>query len=984
MTDPTTPAHPAAADAPPNLDRASPGEGEPGIQPEAEVMPAAGSASCAEASPGTPRVRAEVPEDLLHSSTLDSVPGEVWADLVLTEDPRADVACRDYGERYEYAGILGEGGQGIVVQARDTLLERDVAIKALKLPLDPSREKYLEREAKLCGILEHPNILPTYDLAHDETGSPLMVMKRLEGRTLEDLLREMHETANAPGSARYRREREMSRLRLLQLFLQVCHAIEFAHARKVLHLDIKPSNVKLGSFGEVYVIDWGFAAFFDEVPKHIAGTPVYIAPERFERRIPDVRCDVYSLGVMLYRILTNRHPRDVQNMTFREYRQRYREIPVIPPRQRDPSIPPALEAIVLKAMADHPDVRYRNVRELAEDLDRFLDLLPVRAYAEGPIARSWRFLRKHRRMSILAAVGLCLLSVTGIALWERTTSERQRIELQHRAEQETEARRLQNKRRAEARQLLERAVDLVEKSRGLVEAKRDLPERRRALEPALALFDQVVEVDPTYADAFYERGKAYRLAHAMQEAVADFEQAFALDSSYMMAKYYAGLLYQNNFKEPDRARSAFQEIQDIFPDNEYAMLGKAYVDLEEAHQLQRTGENGEVMPRIIELYDRTLQLCDQVEAVNPALSDIWFLRGLVYQRSPSHRNLHNAQIAYDQYLAARRDNPTAFHNRGDARKDVGDFEGAVADYTEALAVNPRYVNALKNRGHLLYAHLDRPAEGLADLNRALELAPEDFWSYMGRGAIYEGTGRFAEAEADYRRAFDIDSERHFIWYRLGTFYLVQGRLEEAERHYSESIRRSPETDQAIQLYRRGIVRLARGAYADAVSDFEASIRLRTAGHVYPQLMRFLAFRFQDWPMDPDAFGRSLHAPEDAPWLAAVGSHYLGEASEADVLRMAGDPFVDADGGGVTPYIGTSDQLARLAEVEDLRAVCEARFYLGAFAMTEGRLQEARQHFHAAVDTGIVLYTEHALARAFLAQIQNMPDSGGESSDIPKE
>jgi len=205
---------------------------------------------------------------------LEEAPGDFLADLLGGGPTPNNPATRDYGERYRYQGKLGEGGQGVVLLARDTLLERDVAIKALKPPLAPDRERQIEREAKIGGVLEHPNILPTYDLCRDETGSPFFVMKRLGGTTLEALLKQAHGPGGGVG--------ELSRRRLLNVFLQICHAIEYAHSRGILHLDLKPQNVKLGPFGEVYVLDWGFAARKEEELRVLAWLP----PRRRIERCP--------------------------------------------------------------------------------------------------------------------------------------------------------------------------------------------------------------------------------------------------------------------------------------------------------------------------------------------------------------------------------------------------------------------------------------------------------------------------------------------------------------------------------------------------------------------------------------------------------------------------------------------------------------------------------------------------------------------------
>lgn len=890
------------------------------------------------------------------STAVERIPGNVLAGLFDEEPPHAEVAVRDYGDRYVYRDILGEGGQGIVIRARDDLLQRDVAIKALKKPFDKTRQGYLEREARLCGLLEHPNILPTYDLAHDETGSPFFVMKKIDGVSLEEMLKEDHAERQASGRAADKAN-ELSRLRLLRIFLQVCHGIEFAHSRGVLHLDIKPANVKCGAFGEVYVIDWGFAARMDEEPKFLAGTPIYIAPERFERRAPDVRCDIYSLGVMLYRVLCNRHPREVGRMTFKEYRQRYREIPIIPLRDRDRTISPHLEAIVMKAMDDDPARRYASVGELVADINRFMDMLPVSAYKETPLESAGRWLRKHRRAAAIGAVFLATLAILGAVAWQYRRAELARQAKE--AEAEAEARKADHLRRrvelrAKARPLLERAVSLVQENRPAVQKLQDKAGRLERLAPALKLFDQAIETYPEYAEAYYERGKANQLARRLGEALRDYQKAYRLDESMVMAHYYAGSIYADVYRDVEKARHEFDQMREFDIGNEYSDLGKARLAL------------------ATDRYDLAIELCDSIAARNedqPLLAEVYYIRGMIHQKSPAHRNLLGAINAYTSYLDNHPDEKaSAYGNRADAyaalarqARAEGDaeaakvyFERALADYQDALAVNPAYGAGLNNLGYMLYKDLGRPEEGKHYLDRLLAEDPRDFWGYMNRGAIYEGLGQPEKAGADYDAALKLKPESHLVHYRLGVFLLGQGRLADSETAFTRAIelmREEPEQDRAIRYHRRGIVRLARGRYADAISDFDTSLRMRSEGMIYPALMRWLALRFDGIPIDREDFERRLEAPKNKPWLAAVGSYFLDEEQTA------------------TPEERASLLEVTLAQAPTPEAKCEAHFYIGAHALALGRTQQARHHLQAALDTNVGLYIEHALAGILLQRLE---------------
>jgi serine/threonine-protein kinase len=194
-------------------------------------------------------------------------------------------------------GPLGAGGQSAIRVARQIALDREVVVK--RLPPDkrmPKQIKALLAEAWLTGSLEHPNIVPVHDVELDEDGTPVLVMKKIEGKTWGELVR---------GDALEGYEHEGDPLTFhLRVFMQVCNAVHFAHSRGIVHRDLKPDNVMVGHFGEVYVVDWGIATV-PKAAKSIAGTPAYLAPEMLAREgdMLTFATDVYLLGAILYEIL---------------------------------------------------------------------------------------------------------------------------------------------------------------------------------------------------------------------------------------------------------------------------------------------------------------------------------------------------------------------------------------------------------------------------------------------------------------------------------------------------------------------------------------------------------------------------------------------------------------------------------------------------------------------------------------------------------
>jgi serine/threonine-protein kinase len=276
-------------------------------------------------------------------------------------------------ERYRVIGRLGKGGMGEVMLVRDQHIGREVALKRIRRTSPSERlvQRFL-REASVQGRLEHPAIVPLYDLSTDASGQPFFTMKRLTGTTLRKLLAE-------PG--------DTSRQRLLRAFAEVCLAVELAHTRGVIHRDLKPDNIVLGDFGEVYVLDWGVAKIVGEtdgefsdvgtdgsgddeqatVPGTALGTPGYMAPEQARGEIDiDARADVYALGCILFEILA-RSPRSRGQQLGEPRDER--------PSERAPerSIPPELDALCVEATAIDPARRLATARELGERVQQYLD-----------------------------------------------------------------------------------------------------------------------------------------------------------------------------------------------------------------------------------------------------------------------------------------------------------------------------------------------------------------------------------------------------------------------------------------------------------------------------------------------------------------------------------------------------------------------------------------------------------------------------------
>jgi eukaryotic-like serine/threonine-protein kinase len=289
-----------------------------------------------------------------------------------------------FDERYERRKLLGRGGIGEVHLCRDRHVGRDVAIKLLRpgegsTSSSASRARFV-REARVQGQLEHPTVVPVYDLGLTTDGVEFFTMKRIGGMTLEQILKGLRS-----GDEEVRRE--FPRNKLLGLFRQVCLAVEYAHARGVVHRDLKPSNIMVGDFGEVYLLDWGLAKVISQdgpavevsheaetIEGQILGTLGYMAPEQLvgDPNV-DARTDVYGLGTMLFEVLTL-HPLHEGSSTTEIMRSTQIGAEARPSvRVPAADVPPELEEVCVRVTRTDRELRDLSAREIAEAIERHLE-----------------------------------------------------------------------------------------------------------------------------------------------------------------------------------------------------------------------------------------------------------------------------------------------------------------------------------------------------------------------------------------------------------------------------------------------------------------------------------------------------------------------------------------------------------------------------------------------------------------------------------
>jgi Protein kinase domain len=310
--------------------------------------------------------------------------------------------------RYEVLAELGRGAMGVVYRARDPQIDRVVALKTLRpdlgLPADAFAEltRRFYQEATAAGRLSHPNIVAVHDVL-DVEGVPYIVMECLEGPTLAELIAA---------------EGRLDPSRAVRLFVQVCDALDYAHARGVVHRDIKPGNIVVTPGDVAKVTDFGIARVSGSTVTQtgaVLGTPAYMAPEQLRGRVPDGRSDQFAVAVSLYESLAGVNPFQAEELAAVLYRVVH-EAPA-PLTGRNPRVPPGLAAAIERALAKTPTERHATAGELGRALAGSIAAAPTERLATVTLPGVARRRRRRRLIPVVAVTGALLVSTGGWAAW---------------------------------------------------------------------------------------------------------------------------------------------------------------------------------------------------------------------------------------------------------------------------------------------------------------------------------------------------------------------------------------------------------------------------------------------------------------------------------------------------------------------------------------------------------------------------------------
>ncbi|MFO0881426.1 MAG: tetratricopeptide repeat protein [Gemmataceae bacterium] len=677
---------------------------------------------------------------------------------------------------YELLEEIGQGGMGVVYKARQVRLDRLVALKMLRTSL-ATREDLLRfrTEAEAIARLQHPGIVQVFEIG-DQEGQPFLSLEYCAGGSLEKQL------AGRPMPAQ----------EAALLTRRLAEAVQAAHDANVIHRDLKPANVLLAEDAFPKITDFGLAKKLGDAslthPGAIIGTPSYMAPEQAQGRgMTGVTTDVYALGAILYECLTGRPP-FVAGTVF-DTLEMVRRYDPAPPRSLNPSVPRDLENICLKCLEKSPARRYAAARDLADDLTRFLEGMPIRARAVGIVERSLKWARRRPTATALAVVSALLVTVLVTAvplhiirLRARIQETRLAVEKAMDEKQRADLRAISENRLAEGRAALARGT-LATAERAMVSfatAQESIREEDAARDPEL-------------------RRLREEATHLRRQASAELERLMGAGSARVRARrflalrdeaffqLYHGLMGVADAGRPRASLEASLRALEIYPEldcltcDQRQELRTAHLEvlLLVAEATATLESDPERLREALELLDRAAQQGGPQHAVHLRRARYLELLG---QREAADR---------ERALARRTppSGPLDYFLRGQERWLAGDISSALVDFDRALVGDPDLFWARMLRAVGLH-RLRKPTEARAELGLCIRARPGFAWPYLLRAFLLVQARQFADASADLDRVEKLpldEPARYALHVHRGVLALARGRRPEAIKQFQHAI-----------------------------------------------------------------------------------------------------------------------------------------------------------------------------------------------------
>jgi len=644
--------------------------------------------------------------------------------------------------RYRVIEKVGAGGMGEVYRAHDERLDRDVALKVLPagaLANEAARKRF-RKEALALSKLNHPNIQTVHDF-DTQGGVDFLVTEYVAGASLDDKL--------AAGALR---EKE-----LIHLGRQLADGLAAAHAKQVVHRDLKPGNLRLTPDGRLKILDFGLAKLLKpregaaggegptesaSLTQAVVGTLPYMSPEQLQGEEVDARTDIYAAGVVLYEMATGRRP--FQERTSTALVGAILHTPPSPPRQLKPGLSPRLEDIILKCLDKEPGRRYQSAADLRVDLERLTVSTSGAAAAPRPRARPARRRKKARIIRSLAVLPLENLS--------RDPEEEYFVD-----------------------GMTEALTTTLAKIGGLRVISRTSAMRYKGTDKPLAEIAGELDVDAVVEGSVLRVGDRVRITAQLIQAATD---------AHLWAESYDRELSNVLALHSQVAQAIAKEVQVMLTPREQAQLARSRPIAPEVHEAYLKGRfclnkrTTEGFQKALEYFQQAIDKDPTCAPAYAGLADSYAMLGS-YVLLPPKEAYPRAKAAARKALEIDDTLAEAHTSLAGLKGDYDwDWVGAEEGFQRALELNPNYANA-----HHWYAQflvmMGRFDDAIAEMNKAKELDPLSPRINTDVGFAYYYARRFDEAIAQYRKVLELDPTFGPAHAELGRVYEEMGKYEEA-------------------------------------------------------------------------------------------------------------------------------------------------------------------------------------------------------------
>jgi serine/threonine protein kinase/HEAT repeat protein/Tfp pilus assembly protein PilF len=799
---------------------------------------------------------------------------EATTDLSEREELRfSSQILLDFQKRYKVLSTLGEGGMSVVQEVYDRLLGREVALKRVKLNPEGQRNKTqqmllwrLNQEAEITAILEHPNIVPLYEMQQRDEHEICFTMRKIKGKTLRQVIQEEQEKREAG--------LQWNEAFFLSIFLKVGDAVAYAHAKGVIHRDLKPSNIMVGAFGEVYVVDWGIAKKYKETASPSVttssvkfkfqsshdqtvgglGTRGYMAPEQQQEASQvSPQADIYALGMILREGYTGLSPleelKNKMNQDLLQFKEK--KAGTLDSPFRELKIPLDIQAIEKKACAFLPEARYFSVSDLQRDIESYLQNTQVSARSYSYRERFLKWMqRKQRALKFFLGIFVSVLGVAFLFSFFYSYQTQQRYDFFYQKSQHYADRASTLEASA-----TERIVPLLEGLRYIHQALSLFPHATEALQLQQQLSQEVVETAcETQQYSLAEYIASSWTIRSPQDRILqeDFfkkieERRFAVKQKHLERFNFWKTRLQQTLLEQGEREEALLEISKMEEDEVYENLvllvqeALKYFFQEKEHSPLQTvyyrtmtlalskQQRSKSSPFFWESFRQSSDLLRNryLEALPPlkekeALEYLLIVaQGLRDSKIPFkaeafekiRQQLHSFPVFFEASFSVFRDltvldaqrvarNATEYFHRAYARGVQKDFQGALHDYTQAIELQASFGEAYYKRGQIR-SEMQQYRQALQDYHFALQLNPELTEIYESRASVYEKREEWTLALNDYQVLLKQGKTPFYFQGKRGDILWTLQRFEEALTAYEQALALSPPLEKLpLQWYFR--------------------------------------------------------------------------------------------------------------------------------------------------------------------------------------